>query len=123
MKLKLVILLLVSISSNSFALGDKEQNILATIGGLYLLGELIDNRVEKHHQNNVKSIEINQYEQHRRAHRQQHIQNESRNIYGQNSSICSDAVSCAYLKGFQDGIIRRPMRNSQSQYCSYYSGC
>lgn len=122
-------------SSSAFALGDREEKVLAAIGGIYLLNELIDTRAthkasrpNRHHDQRVdrswghSGHNSYHYEVYNGDSRR-YIQDVDRYRYGSSGYTpkCSDAVSCAYQQGFQDGIRRRAPRSTQ--YCSYYGGC
>lgn len=121
-------------SSSTFALGDREEKVLAAIGGIYLLNELIDTRATNkapkpnhHHDQRFDRSRVHSgqniyhYEVYNGDSRR-YIQDADRYSDGSSGYApkCGDAVSCAYQQGFQDGIRRRAPR---AQYCSYYGGC
>ncbi|MFT6968245.1 MAG: hypothetical protein ACJA1S_000960 [Cellvibrionaceae bacterium] len=109
-------------STHALAIGDREQNILAIMGGLYVLEKIVNTDSDKRKRDHAQ-VQDPPYRIHHKKiiHKHEYLpDNYKQRKIRNGSSSCGDAASCAYQKGFSDGI---KLRNKTSQYCSFYGGC
>jgi hypothetical protein len=111
-------------SSHALAIGDRERDILAIMGSVYVLGKIVNIASDEREKNHTQ-VQNSPHSIHQQNIMHEHLQDDRNYHYGQQrkhngNSLCNDEVSCAYQKGVSDGV---QLRNITPKYCSFYSGC